>query len=183
MSIPPQFSLLHCGGQEVFIVLHMLWDHSAHFYVCDVVCVWDAKESSETPHFHCLDLSLQFCCQCPWLICVQEVDWTNAWSNFNFYWRQMFLSFHKGFSFASVVAVCAALAKTSVFDPSSLSMAPRYLNWFTVSSSCSLTVIFLVISVALFVINFVFPALISMPNLNDVLSRRCTRLRNLLYVK
>ena len=58
-------------------------------------------------------------------------------------------------------AVCAPLAKsslsrTSVFEPSSVRIARRYLNWLTVLSSCPLTVIFFSIGFVLFVIRFVF---------------------------
>ena len=80
----------------------------------------------------------------------------------------MFLSLQIGFSFANAVAVCADLARISVLDPSSLMMAPRYLNCFTVSSSCPLAVMHDLIELLLFVIILVFSALISIPYLADV---------------
>ena len=45
----------------------------------------------------------------------------------------MFLSLKIGFTFANAVNVYADLAKISVLDPSSLMIAPMYLNYFAVS--------------------------------------------------
>ena len=45
---------------------------------------------------------------------------------------EIFLSFQIGFNFARAVDVLAILAKTSIFDPSSDMIAPRYLNFSTV---------------------------------------------------
>ena len=104
-----------------------------------------------------------------------KIDRTNACSSFSLVERWMFLSLHIGFSFTSAV-VCATLARNLVFEPSSLRISPRYLNWFTVAGSWPLTVVFVSIGFMLFVISFVFSALNSMPYLEDVLSRRFTRL-------
>ena len=107
---------------------------------------------------------------------IKKIDRTNTCSSFSLEEKLTFLSLNMGFSFASAAVVCAALAKTSIFEPSSLRIAPRYLNWFTVSSSCPLTVILFFMGFVLFVISFVFSALISMLYLEDVLSRWFTRL-------
>ena len=48
--------------------------------------------------------------------------------------REVFLSRQIVFSFASAAVVCAILASTSGLDPSSVTMAPKYLKLFTVSS-------------------------------------------------
>ena len=45
----------------------------------------------------------------------------------------MFFSLKIGFIFANAVNVCADLARISVLDPSSLMIAPMYLNYFAVS--------------------------------------------------
>ena len=66
----------------------------------------------------------------------------------------MFQSLHMGFSFTSAAVLCAAFTRFSVFEPSSLRIAPRYLNWLTVLSSCSLTLIFFSKGLVLFVIIF-----------------------------
>ena len=42
--------------------------------------------------------------------------------------RLMFLSFHTGLSFARAAVACATLARTSCLDPSSDTIAPRYLK-------------------------------------------------------
>ncbi len=51
----------------------------------------------------------------------------------------MLLSLHIGFSLASADVVCAILERTSGFDPSSVTMAPRYLKLGTVSTFLPLT--------------------------------------------
>ena len=77
------------------------------------------------------------------------------------------MSLHMVFSLAIAVAYCAALARISVFDPSSIMIVPRYLKWSTVSSSFPLTVILVVIGWALFVMSLVFWALVSMQFCED----------------
>ena len=53
---------------------------------------------------------------------------------YELHFNAMFLSLQIGFSFTNAVDVCAHLARISVFHPSSLMIALRYLNCFTVSS-------------------------------------------------
>ena len=84
-----------------------------------------------------------------------------------------FLSFQMVFSLASAAIVWAALESTSLVDPSSQIMAPRYLKWSTVSSFCPCIVIYLC-KVPLFVIILGFSALISMPNFAAAVSKLCT---------
>ena len=50
----------------------------------------------------------------------KKIDRTNACNSFSLDDRLVFLSLHMGFSFASAAPVCAALARNSVFEPSSL---------------------------------------------------------------
>ena len=64
----------------------------------------------------------------------RKIDMTNACSSFSLDDRLMFLSVPMHFSFASAAAVCAVLAKTLIFEPFSLRIALRYLNWFSVES-------------------------------------------------
>ena len=102
----------------------MLSDGFANFFIGDIVGVGDAEDSSEAGsmiHIH----------TGRWKgpVHVKATLWTSA----------MFLSLQIGFSFANAVDVCADLARISVFDPSSLMMAPRYLNCFTVTSSFALS--------------------------------------------
>ena len=66
----------------------------------------------------------------------------------------MFLSLQIGFTFANAVDVCADLAKISVLDPSSLVIAPMYLNYFTLSRSCHLAVMRDLTDLLLFVIHY-----------------------------
>ena len=55
----------------------------------------------------------------------KTIDRTNACSSFTLVDRLVFLSHHIGFSFSGAAAVCAALARTSVFESSTLRIAPR----------------------------------------------------------
>ena len=45
-------------GEEVFITAYFVPDGVTHFFICDVGHVRDAKDSSVTSHFKCLDSSL-----------------------------------------------------------------------------------------------------------------------------
>ena len=73
--------------------------------------------------------------------------------------RLTFLSLRTGFSPASTVEVCAALASTSILDQKSLTNEPRYSNCFTVSNCGPLTVILALVGPLLFVMTFVFSGL------------------------
>ena len=85
------------------------------------------------------------------------------------------LLFYIGFSFVIAAVACSFLERTSSFEPSSETIAPRDLNLVTVTSFCPLTFIFLWMPLALFVISFVFSALISILYTVQVLSRLSTR--------
>lgn len=61
-----------------------------------------------------------------------------------------------GFSFASVVDVCTVVANISFSESSSAMVEPRYLKVLTVSSFFPLALIFLLISLVLFIIMFIF---------------------------
>ena len=85
----------------------------------------------------------------------------------------MFLSFQMIFSLASAAIVWAALESTSLLEPSSQIMAPRYLKWSTGSNFWPCIVMSLC-KAPLFVIILVFSALISMPNFASAVSKLCT---------
>ena len=89
--------------------------------------------------------------------------------------RDMLSSLQMGFSFVRAALACAILERTSGLEPSSETTAPRYLKLVTVPSVCSLTFIIFWIPFALFVINLVFSALISILYLVQVSSIRSTR--------
>ena len=124
-------------------------------------------------------------CLCSSAVCVHDLhaymkmERTSACTSviLDFVNSAIFLPLQIGFSLATAVDVCADLARISVWDSSSLMMAPRYLNCFTVSSSCPLAVRLDIIVLLLFVIIlFLFSSLISIPYLADVSSSRFTRL-------
>ena len=71
--------------------------------------------------------------------------------------------FHIGFSLAIAAEVCTILERISDFDPSSDTVAPRYLKLATVSSSFLLTSIHSCMSFELLVMSIVFSVLISIP--------------------
>ena len=61
MPIPLYFVSSN-SGQEFFVGSNDFPNPASHLFVGDGVFVRDAKETSETSHFHCLYLSLYFCC-------------------------------------------------------------------------------------------------------------------------
>ena len=61
MPIPLHFASFY-SGQEFFVGSSGFLNPASHLFVGDVVFVRNAKETSETSHFHCLYLSLYFCC-------------------------------------------------------------------------------------------------------------------------
>ena len=75
----------------------------------------------------------------------------------------MFLSFQITFSLVTAAVVWAILESTSGMDPSSDTIAPRYLKLHTVSSFLLSTVMSVLMPLVLFVINWVFSALVCMP--------------------
>ena len=90
--------------------------------------------------------------------------------------RDMLLTLQIGFSFLKKTAVaCELLERLSGFKRSSEATAPRYLNFVTVPSCCSNTLISLWMSLTLFVISLVFSTLVSILYHVQVLSRLSTR--------
>ena len=77
--------------------------------------------------------------------------------------REILLSLQTGFNLVSAAVVCAILESISGLEPSSVITEPRYLKPVTVSSFCPFTLIYVLMSLVLFVISLVFSALISMP--------------------
>ena len=81
--------------------------------------------------------------------------------------RAMFLSFHTVLSFDSAPTVWATLDRISCFDPSFVITEPKYLKLWTVSRFWPLILISELIPLVLLVINLIFSALISMPDVVD----------------
>ena len=104
----------------------------------------------------------------------RNMEMTRGRTSFTFDSRDMLLSLQMGFSFVRAAVACAILEKTSGFEPSSETTAPRYSKLLTVPNLCPFTFISLWMSLALFVISLVFSALISILNLVQVLSRLST---------
>ena len=77
--------------------------------------------------------------------------------------REILLSFQTGFNLVNAAVVCAVLESISGLEPSSVITEPSYLKLVTVSSFCLFTLISVLMPLVLFVISFVFSALISMP--------------------
>ena len=97
------------------------------------------------------------------LLGYSKIDMTSARINLILFFRVMLLFFHISFSLAIAAEVCVILESISYFDPSSDSVAPRYLKLATVSSSFPLTSIHSCMSFELLVMSFVFSTLISIP--------------------
>ena len=135
-------------------------DYLSEFFIADMVCVRDAQDVSVTSHFQCLYFFYSAV-----RVHVSQVhskiDMTSARISVILFFREMLLFFNIGFSLAIAAEVCAILERISDFDPSSDSVAPRYLKLSTVSSSFPLTSIRSCTPFELLVMSFVFSALIS----------------------
>ena len=83
----------------------------------------------------------------------------------------IFLSFQMTFSLVTAAVVWAILDSTSGLDPSSDTIAPRYLKLWTVSSFLLPMVMSVLMPLVLFVINWVFSALICIPYAVEACSR------------
>ena len=105
----------------------------------------------------------------------RNMEMTRERISFTFDPRDMLLSLQMGFSFVRAAVACAILERTSGLEPSSETTAPRYLKLVTVPNFCPFTFISLWMPLALFVISFVFSALISILYLVQVLSIFPTR--------
>ena len=155
MSIPSQLPLLN-HHQEVFIRanIYLMVLQTCLFGV--LVSERDAKDLVVTSWFHCLNLFLEVYCEGPHLACRQKDEkkpihagvWTHNLGD-------GFVPLY-GIHFTSTIAVYTNLVRISGLHSSSLIMAPRYLNWWTVSSFWPLTVMTVVIVLSLFVISLVF---------------------------
>ena len=88
----------------------------------------------------------------------------------------MFLSFQMNFSLVSAAVVWAILDSTSGLDPSSDTIAPRYLKLWMVSSFLFFMVMSVLMPLVLFVISWVFSALICIPYAVEASSRWFTNL-------
>ena len=92
-----------------------------------------------------------------------KIDMTSARISLILFFREMLLFFHICFSLAIAAKVCAIFERISDFDPSSDSVAPRYLKLATVSSFFPLMDIRSCMPFELLIMSFVFSALISIP--------------------
>ena len=77
--------------------------------------------------------------------------------------REILLSFQTGYNIVNAAVVCAILESISGLEPSSVITEPRYLKLVTVSSFYQFTLISVLMPRVLFVISFVFSALIFKP--------------------
>ena len=91
----------------------------------------------------------------------------------------MFLLFQMTFSLVTAAVVWAILDSTSGLDPSSNTIAPRYLMLRTVSSFLLSMVMSVLMSFVLFVISWVFSALICMLYAVEASSRCQCRQQNI----
>ena len=89
--------------------------------------------------------------------------------------RDMFLCQQIGFSFVRTAMASEILERTSGFVPPSETTTQRYLNLITIPSFRPVALMSLWMSLALYVINLVFSAVISIIYLVQVLSRLYTR--------
>ena len=104
------------------------------FLIGYVISVRDTEEFAETSHLQCL---------CPSSMSAAMVHVSHAYQSMNMARERislilelivMFLLFQITFSLVTAAMVCAVLDSTSGLDPSSDTIAPRYLKLRTVSS-------------------------------------------------
>ena len=105
----------------------------------------------------------------------RNMDMTRERISLIFELSAIFLSFQMVLSLASAAVAWAILARISGLDPSSVMIAPRYLNRLTQSTFSPLTLMSVLKPLVLLVINLVFSALICMPMAVEVLSMRSTK--------
>ena len=105
----------------------------------------------------------------------RNMDMTREPISLIFELSAIFLSFQMVLSLASAAVAWAILARISGLDPSSVMIAPRYLNQLTQSSFSPLTLMSVLKPLVLLVISLVFSALICMPKAVEVLSRHSTK--------
>ena len=89
--------------------------------------------------------------------------------------REILLTIQTCFSFVNAAVVYAILESISGLEPSSVITEHRYLKLAIVSSFCPFTLISELMPLVLLVISLVFPALISVPQAVEALSRRSTK--------
>ena len=106
----------------------------------------------------------------------KDMDMTRERNSLIFELRSMILSSQMILSFVSAAMVWAILEHISSMDPSSVTMAPKYLKFWMVFSFSPLTLMLLLMPFVLLVINLVFSALICMLYVVEVLPRRSARL-------
>ena len=104
----------------------------------------------------------------------RNMDMTRERISLIFELSAIFLSFQMVLSLASAAVAWAILARISGLDPSSVMIAPRYLNRLTQSSFSPLTLMSVLKPLVLLVTSLVFSALICMPKAVEVLSMRST---------
>ena len=132
--MPSQLPLLHCG-QKIFTVTHVLSDCFADFFIGDMVGEGDAEDSSEASFISTAAIFL-YCSSAVRIHdshAYRKMERTRACRSFILDFSATFLSFKKNFNFVNAVNVCTDLARISVLDPSSLMIAPMYLNYFALS--------------------------------------------------
>ena len=72
----------------------------------------------------------------------------------------IFISLHIGVNFVRAAVACKILETASDFEPLTEAIAPRYFKFEVVPSFCSLTLISLRMTFALFIISWGFPAIL-----------------------
>ena len=90
----------------------------------------------------------------------RKMDVTRERINLILELRKILLSFKTGFNLVNAAVVCAILESNSGLEPSPVITEPGYLKPVTVSSFCQFTLISVLISLVLLVINLEFLSLI-----------------------
>ena len=160
MPIPPQFASFHYS--QVFIRPDGVFYSGFHFLVGYVISVRDNKEFVEVPHLQWMY---------PLSMSSVAVHVPNAYTNMEMT-RECISRILElmAFSLVTAAVVWAVLESTLGFDTSSDTIAPRYLKLRAVSSFLSMAMSMLM-PLVLFVIIWIFSALICVPYVVEASSR------------
>ena len=175
MPIPLQFASFHCS-QEVFIWPDGVSSSRFHFLIGYVISVQDTEEFAEHLISNACILLSMSAVVVPVSHAYKNMDMARERISLTLELMAMFLSFQMTFSLVTAAVVWAILDSTSGLDPSSDTIAPRYLKLWTVSSFLLSMVMSVLMPLVLFVINWVFSALICIPYAVEASSRWFTNL-------
>ena len=136
-----------------------------------MISIRDTKKFAETSHPHCLYPSFNVCCYGPRFTCTDKYGHGQGRHQSYLGADGDVLVLQMTFSLVTAAMVWAILESTSGLNPSSDTIAPRYFKLRTVSRFLLSMLMSVLMPLVLFVINWVFSALICMSYAVEASSR------------